>query len=76
MNSGLETLIVGGRFEGDNRTYGKYSVSGMLSLAGADKRINLTEGVMSEASAEIFTPEKRDDWLDRMRGNSPGWGRQ
>ena len=56
MNSGIETLIIGGRFEGKHRTYGQYSVSGMLSLAGADKRIDLTEGIMSEASAKIFTP--------------------
>ena len=76
MNSGIDTLIIGGRFEGEHRTYGKYSVSGMLSLAGADKRIDLTEGIMSEASAKIFTPEKRDDWLNRMRGNNPGWGKQ
>ena len=43
MNSGIETLIIGGRFEGEHRTYGKYSVSGLLSWAGADKRIDLTE---------------------------------
>lgn len=76
MNSGIETLIIGGRFEGEHRTYGKYSVSGLLSMAGADKRIDLTEGVMADASAQIFTPEKRDDWLNRMRGNNPGWGKQ
>ena len=76
MNSGIDTLIIGGRFEGEHRTYGKYSVSGLLSLAGADRRIELTEGVMADASAVIFTPEKRDDWLNRMRGNNPGWGKQ
>ena len=76
MNSGIETLIIGGRFEGKARTYGEYSVSGLLSWAGANSRIDLTEGVMADASAEIFTPQKRDDWLDRMRGGNPGWGRQ
>lgn len=76
MNSGIDTLIVGGRFEGRHRTYGKYSVSGLLSWAGADRRIGLTEGVMSEVSIQLFTPEKRDDWLNRMRGNNPGWGKQ
>lgn len=76
MNSGIDTLIIGGRFQGEHRTYGKYSVAELLSWSGADKRIGLTEGIMSEASAEIFTPEKRDDWLNRMRGNNPGWGKQ
>ncbi len=76
MNSGIETLIIGGHFEGKDRTYGKYSVSELLSWAGADKRIDLTEGVMADASAQIFTPEKRDGWLNRMRGDNPGWGKQ
>ncbi len=76
MNSGIDTLIIGGRFEGEHRTYGGYSVSGLLGLSGADGRIALTEGVMRETSQALFTPEKRDDWLDRMRGNNPGWGKQ
>ncbi len=74
MNSGIDTLVLGGRFEGEHRTYGEYSVSGLLIMAGAGRRVDLTEGVMREACEELFTPEKRNDWLDRMRGDNPGWG--
>ena len=55
---------------------GNIRCPGLLSWAGADKRIDLTEGVMAGASIELFTPEKRDDWLNRMRGDNPGWGKQ
>ena len=74
MNSGIDTLILGGRFEDEHRTYGEYSVSGLLKMAGADHRIGLAEGVMRESCETLFTPDKRNDWLDRMRGDSPGWG--
>ncbi len=76
MNSGIETLVLGGRFEGEHRTYGNYSVSRMLEMAGASERIELVEGVMRGECETLFTPEKRDEWLDRMRGENPGWGNQ
>ena len=76
MNSGIVRLVLGGRFEGGDRTYGSYSVSRMLEMAGADGRIDLVEGVLRTECEELFTPEKRDAWLDQMRGDSPGWGNQ
>ena len=38
MNSGIDTLVLGGRFEGKHRTYGEYSVSGLLVMAGTGRR--------------------------------------
>ena len=76
MNSGIDRLVLGGRFEGEDRTYGSYSVSGMLEMAGAAGRVELVEGVLRAECQELFTPEKRDAWLDQMRGDSPGWGNQ
>ena len=76
MNSGIDRLVLGGRFEGEYRTYGSYSVSRMLEMAGAAGRITLVEGVLRESCEELFTPQKRDDWLEQMRGDSPGWGNQ
>ena len=76
MNSGVGSLVLGGRFEGQDRTYGAYSVSTMLDMAGAAGRIKLVEGVLRAECEALFTPEKRDAWLDRMRGDSPGWGNQ
>ena len=76
MNSGITTLVLGGRFEGEHRSYGNYSVSRMLEMAGAGGRIELIEGVLRAECEKLFTPEKRDAWLDEMRGDSPGWGNQ
>ena len=76
MNSGIDRLVLGGRFEGEDRTYGGYSVARMLEMAGAASRIKLVEGVLRAECETLFTPEKRDDWLDRMRGDNPGWGNQ
>ncbi len=76
MNSGIDTLVLGGRFEGPDRTYGDYSVAGLLALTGADRRIEFIDGVLKEKSQALFTPEKRNRWLQRMRGDNPGWGHQ
>lgn len=76
MNSGIDTLVLGGRFEGADRTYGDYSVAALLALTGADRRIELIDGVLKEKSRALFTPEKRNRWLQRMRGESPGWGKR
>lgn len=75
MNSGIEALVLGGRFEEPHRTYGAYAVVDMLALAAADKRITVLDGVLKEKCEALFTPDKRDDWLNRMRGDNPGWGR-
>ncbi len=74
MNSGIEVLVLGGRFEGPDRTYGDYSVANLLSTTGANRRIRLIDGVLKERCSTLFTVEKRDDWLRRMRRDSPGWG--
>ncbi len=76
MNSGIDTLVLGGRFEGPDRTYGDYSAAGLLALTGADRRIEFIDGVLKEKCRALFTPEKRSRWLQRMRGDNPGWGHQ
>ena len=76
MNSGIDSLIIGGRFEEPRRTYGSYDVSQLLTTAGADKRINFLDGVLKRKCETLFTFDKRDDWLERMKGDNPGWGQK
>ena len=75
MNSGIDTLVIGGRFEGSDRSYGGYSVEQLLSTTRANRRIDLIDGILRERCNALFTVDKRDDWLRRMRGDNPGWER-
>ncbi len=35
INSGIDTVVVGGRFEGADRSYKEYSFEKLLEMAGA-----------------------------------------
>ncbi len=67
INSGLNTLVVGGRFEGANRSYKDYSVERLLEMAGAGQRIHLIDGVLRERCNALLTIEKRREWGRRIQ---------
>ena len=59
VSSGIDAVVVGGRFQGADRSYGSYSVEDLLAITGAKSRVHLIDGVLRERCNAVLTIEKR-----------------
>ncbi len=59
INAAIDTVVVGGRFTGADRSYSDYTLEKLIEMAGAGDRVRVVDGVLRERCNTLLTVEKR-----------------